>query len=320
MLMATRIVSQQPWAFHAHPEVWVLVAALVASYAYAVRVIGPRAVPHGQSPVSRRQLTWFVIAIALLWFASDWPVHDIGENYLYSAHMLQHMVLSYFMPPLVLLATPTWLARAVIGNGRAYTAVRWLTKPVVAGVAFNAIVMITHIPGLVNAAVEPGRANGLLHYGLHLALVTTALLMWMPVCGPLPEVRISSGPTLIYLFAQSVVPTVPAGWLTFAEGAVYKAYDFPSPRLFGLSVTYDQQIAGVIMKVGGSVFLWTIVTVLFFRRFMRSSDDDYGFAARRRAVEDAKARADAHADDGALTYEQVAEAFDASPAPEEPAR
>ena len=321
VLLATRVVSQQPWAFHAHPEVWVLVFALVASYTYAVRVIGPRAVPAGEAPVSRRQLTWFVLAIVLLWFASDWPMHDIGENYLYSAHMLQHMVLSYFMPPLVLLATPEWLARAIVGHGRAYGALRWLTKPVVAGVAFNAVVMITHIPGLVNAAVEPGRANGLLHYGLHLALVTTALLMWMAVCGPLPEVRISAGATLIYLFAQSVVPTVPAGWLTFAEGAVYKAYDFPSPRLFGLSVTYDQQIAGVIMKVGGSAFLWTIVTVMFFRRFMRTSPDDYGFAARRRAVEEARARAEAQAAaDGALTYEQVAEVFDATPAPEEPAR
>ena len=40
----------------------------------------------------------------MLWAASDWPIHDIGENYLYSAHMLQHMMLSYFLPPLAILA------------------------------------------------------------------------------------------------------------------------------------------------------------------------------------------------------------------------
>ena len=49
----------------------------------------------------------------MLWAASDWPMHDIGEQYLYSAHMLQHMMLSYFLPPLVLLATPEWLLRVL---------------------------------------------------------------------------------------------------------------------------------------------------------------------------------------------------------------
>jgi putative membrane protein len=314
-MLAAAPRSPDVWAFHAHPEVWLLVGSLVASYAYAVRVIGPRAVLPGQPVVSRRQIGYFAVAIALLWGASDWPIHDVGERYLYSFHMLQHMMLSYFMPPLVLLATPTWLARAMIGSGRGYRVVRRLCHPVVAGVAFNAVVMITHIPPLVNAAVDPGRAGGLLHYGLHFLLVGTALLMWMPVCGPLPEVRIGQGAVLIYLFAQSVVPTVPAGWLTFAEGAVYKAYDFRSPRVFGLSVTYDQQLAGVIMKVGGSVFLWAIVTTLFFKRFMKSDDDDFGFAARRKAVAAEQAAA---AGDG-LTFDEVKQAFDAAPAPEEPA-
>ena len=57
--------------------------------------------------------------------ASDWPIHDIGEQYLYSAHMLQHMMLTYFLPPLALLATPEWLLRVLVGNGRAYAVLRW---------------------------------------------------------------------------------------------------------------------------------------------------------------------------------------------------
>ena len=55
--------------------------------------------------------------MALLWAASDWPIHDLGEQYLYSAHMLQHMMLSYFLPPLALLATPEWLLRVLVGDG-----------------------------------------------------------------------------------------------------------------------------------------------------------------------------------------------------------
>ena len=103
----------------------------------------------------------------MLWAASDWPIHDIGEDYLYSVHMLQHMMLSYFLPPLALLATPEWLLRALIGNGRLYRAVRWLCHPVVAGVPFNVAVIVTHIPGVVNASLE----NGALHYGLHVLVV-----------------------------------------------------------------------------------------------------------------------------------------------------
>src|SRR6478752_1577459 len=116
-----------PLAFHWHPEVWLLVGFLFGAYIYVVRVIGPRAVPAGEAVVSRANLWCFGGAMLILWGASDWPVHDIGENYLYSVHMLQHMALSYFLPPLALLATPTWFARAALGQGRVYKAARWLT-------------------------------------------------------------------------------------------------------------------------------------------------------------------------------------------------
>ena len=318
-MLALTSRSPHAWAFHAHPEVWVLVGGLAACYVYAVRVLGPRVVPVGQPVVRARQWAWFTVGMLLLWAASDWPIHDVGEQYLYSAHMLQHMMLSYFVPPMLLLATPEWLARLVVGEGRAYRALGWLTKPVVAGVAFNATVMVTHIPGLVNAAVEPGRLNGLLHYSLHFTLMITSLLMWMCVCGPLPERRISHGAQMIYLFAQSVVPTIPAGWLTFADGAVYKAYDFPSPRVWGLSVTYDQQLAGVIMKIGGSLFLWTITTTLFFRRFMRNwqAEADGSYRRERPAVS-ALGAAEEH--EPALTFEEVNQVFETTAAPEEPVR
>ncbi len=265
-------VSADPWRFQAHPQVWLLIGFLTIAYIYVVRVLGPKAVAPGQPVVTRRQVTCAGSAIVLLWFASDWPIHDLAEEYLYSAHMLQHMVLAYFIPPLALLGTPEWFARALLGRGRAWTAVRWLSKPVIAGVLFNAVVMITHIPGLVNRSAE----SSPLHYGLHVLLVTSSMLMWLPVCGPFAELRMGYGARMIYLFLQSVVPTVPAGWLTFAEGAVYKHYDIPV-RVFGLSVTYDQQIAGLIMKIGGGMYLWTIVIFLFFGRFAARFGDDNSY-------------------------------------------
>ena len=65
---------------------------------------------------------------------------------------------------------------------------------------------------------------------------------------------------MLYLFLMSIVPTVPAGWLTFAEGVVYEAYE-TDDALWGISPVEDQQAAGAVMKVIGGFYLWTIIAV-----------------------------------------------------------
>ena len=287
-----------PWRYQAHPEVWLLVAFLIGAYIYVVRVLGPQ-VSDVEQPVTRKNIVAFVAAIVFLWVGSDWPLHDLAEEYLYSMHMLQHMVLSYFVPPLALLATPEWLFRAIIGEGRAYRAVRWMSKPVIAGVLFNVVVMITHIPGLVNRSA----ANSPLHYSLHVILVSTAILMWIPICGPAREFHMGYAGKMIYLFLMSVVPTVPAAWLTFAEGTVYKHYNIPI-RVWGVSVETDQQLAGAIMKTGGAIYLWTIVIYMFFRRFARNFNDQQSYVR----------------EDSTLTFDAVEKAFEQTPPAPEPKR
>jgi putative membrane protein len=122
-----------PWRFQAHPEVWLLIAFLVGAYVYTARVLGPAAVGSGTPAVTRRQTSAFVAAVRAALVRRRLASHDIGENYLYSVHMLQHLILSYFVAPLVLIATPTWMARVLVGDGRAYRVVSWLAKPVVRG-------------------------------------------------------------------------------------------------------------------------------------------------------------------------------------------
>jgi len=304
-------VEVDPFRFQAHPDVWLLVAFLIGAYVYVVRRVGPHAVPPGQHVITRRNVWCFVGAMTLLWTASDWPIHDLGEQYLYSAHMLQHMMLSYFLPPLALLATPEWLLRVLVGRGRAYAVLSWLCKPVVAGIAFNVAVIVSHIPGVVNTSVTS--SSPVTHYLLHVMVVLTALLMWMPVCGPFREFHMGTPGKMIYLFLQSVVPTVPAGWLAFAEGAVYKAYDKPV-RVWGWSVTMDQQLAGAIMKTGGSIFLWTIIVTLWFTRFSASNRDEYDF---RRGHLMPASEIVGH-DDDPLTFADVEKEFARVPAVDEP--
>lgn len=298
--------NPNPWRFQFHPEVWLLIIGLIVAFVYTVRVLGPRVAPEGKI-ISRRQITTFTVMILLLWLASDWPMHDIAEEYLYSVHMVQHMVISYVVPPLALLATPEWLFRLLIGQGRTYKVVRFLTRPVVGVLVYNITLMITHIPQIVNRSA----AGGPLHYSLHVLIVTTSLMFWVPVCGPIREWRMADGAKMIYLFGTSLIPTIPAGWLTFAEGAVYKHYD-TMVRVGGINVLSDQQAAGGIMKLGGSIFMWSIIIFIFFKRFMGSF-----FKEQSYNHEDKMPDVEVIGTEAPLMYSEVEAAFERTRPPSE---
>lgn len=287
------------WRWHPHPEVWFVLVSLVVLGWYAARVIGPKVVPEGQAVVTRRQRRFFIAGLLTLWLAADWPLHDAAEQYLYALHMTQHFLLAYVVPPLFLLATPTWLARLIIGHGRFERWLKVLVFPVIAGVLFNGVVIFTHWPAMVNLSVS----NGIVHYCVHVLVVFSALLMWTPVCGPIPEWRMSLPGQMVYLFLMSIVPTVPAAWLTLGGTVIYSAYDTPD-RLWGISALADQQMAGLIMKLGGSAYLWGIITVMFFK-----------WAARH---ERAERTGEVLTERDVLTWEHVEAQFDEHPPAAEP--
>lgn len=133
-------------------------------------------------------------------------MHDIGEQYLYSVHMVQHLILSFFVPPMFLKATPEWLAGWCYSTTaqRLVGSVAWLV-PVPTAILFNGVVIFLHWQSAVTLSME----NAPFHFGMHLLLFSTSLLMWTPVVGPLPEMRISLPARMVYLFMQSIVPTVP---------------------------------------------------------------------------------------------------------------
>ena len=311
--MLASAASVDVWRFQVHPEVWLLVGSLIGLYTYAVRVIGPKVVPEGEPVLTRRQLIAAVSGLFLLWVASDWPMHDIGEQYLYAVHMLQHSLLTLAVPCLALIATPRWLADLILGQGKVRRVVRLASLPVVAGVAYNAMVMAVHWPALVNASVE----NGLLHYGVHTMLVLTSLMMFMPVCGPISEWRISPPAQMIYLFLMSVIPTVPGGWLTFADHAVYSSYDTPF-RAFDISVRSDQQAAGVLMKLGAGGGLWVAITIMFFVWAFKAQREEEELDRLDRVGATPPSDGDTGTSaDPPLTYDEVSRAFaETNPAPE----
>lgn len=247
---------------HWHPEVWFLLLGAFALYLAALRWWGPKEVSPGERPATRRQVASFAIGLGFLLVGASWPIHELAERFLFSVHMSQHLIFSLMAPPLLLLGTPSWLARRLLKPAAIFAVVKELTRPLIAIALFNAYLVISHWPAFVEWTLR----FPLAHFFAHFVLVATALVMWWPVLSPLPELgRISNPAQLLYLFGQTIVPTVPASFLTFSETVFYKTYA-RAPRISpGLSALQDQRIAGIIMKLGGGALLWTVITVLFFR-------------------------------------------------------
>jgi putative membrane protein len=100
---------------------------------------------------------------------------------------------------------------------------------------------------------------------VHAWLFGVSLLMWMPVFSPTPALpRLHASGQMFYLFLQSLLPTIPASFLTFSSVALYPVYG-DAALVYGLSAVADQTIAGVIMKLGGGLLLWGTIAVIWFR-------------------------------------------------------
>ncbi|HUP68799.1 MAG TPA: cytochrome c oxidase assembly protein [Acidimicrobiales bacterium] len=257
------------WEWHAHPDVWTLVIVLGGLYWFAVSRLGPSRAARGETVVTRRQVTYFGLGLAALWLHSDWPVHDIGEHYLFSVHMFQHIGLTLIAAPLLLMGLPGWLVRLLLRPRPLRYVFSRIARPLPAAVLFNTVIVLSHWPVVVNGSLEH---HGV-HFSVHVVLFTSALIMWFPVVNRLPELPTMTYPSrMLYVFLQSVIPTVPASFLTFGDGVLYRFYA-EVPRPFPMSAIEDQQVAGALMKVYAGALLWGVIVAMFFRWYAKEERD-----------------------------------------------
>lgn len=257
------------WEWHAHPDVWTLVIVLGGLYWIAVSRLGPSRAARGEPVVTRRQVTYFGLGLAALWLHSDWPVHDIGEHYLFSVHMFQHIGLTLIAAPLLLMGLPGWLVRFLLRPRPLRYGFSRIARPLPAAVLFNTVIVLSHWPVVVNGSLE----NHGVHFAVHVVLFTSALIMWFPVVNRLPELPTMTYPSrMLYVFLQSVIPTVPASFLTFGDGVLYRFYA-EVPRPFPMSAIEDQQVAGALMKVYAGALLWGVIVSMFFRWYAKEERD-----------------------------------------------
>ena len=243
------VTLKEPWTWspQAYVGIWISVLVLLVPYLVAM------ARRSGPNPERAKKVAFYVGGVAVYWAATDWPLGTLGAGYLASAHMLQFIMYSLAAAPLLMLGTPEWMARRVLERLRAYRAARWFSRPLVAGIGFNLILLCTHAP----ATVDSFRSSQFGSFALDALWLVGGILLWSPIISPLPELRARNYfVKMVYLFlAAQVVPMIPGGFLTFADFPLYSTYEL-APRVWGITASSDQASAGALMKIGGMPIVW----------------------------------------------------------------
>jgi putative membrane protein len=265
------------WSFEAGPVAALLLGALL--YVRRFRAARREAGGRGAGPL---QAAAFALAMLILAAALVSPLDRLGEDYLFSAHMAQHILLGDIGPLLVLLALSRVIMRPA--TRRLHGLERRLgplASPVAFIVLWLGLVYLWHIPALYVAAID----HAPLHALEHVTFFTAGVLVWWPLIQPVPMRRPLRGMApLVYIFCAKVGLAGLGIYLTWSSGVAYDHYAEVT-RVWGLSAVEDQNAGGAMMMVEQSVVL-VIVLVVLFARMLRQSEEEQ---RRRERLEDAAA-------------------------------
>ncbi len=253
--------SAWTWSWQAYPGVWLLVFALGAAYWRAAR-------GWGSTGGSRGHPGWFVAGLIGLWVALDWPIGALGAGYLASVHMLQFVLIGLVVPPLLLLGIPP--GKPELRHRQSMRLARIATQPLVALILFNVVIVITHLPSVVDTLM----ASQLGSFSVDMAWLAAGITFWWPVVLDRPERPGFGHPLKVgYLILATIVNTATFLYLTFSELPVYATFEL-APPVYGISARDDQRVAGLLMKVGTAAVLWTAISILFYLWYRSEEDRD----------------------------------------------
>jgi putative membrane protein len=255
------------------PTVLLGIAAVVAIYVIAWR----RGVLTNDDDVGawvgspRLRAGFFGAGVLVGFIALLSPIDTGGDEYLFSLHMVQHLMLMMVAPPLCILGVVGMRPLALPGRWRKPWAL--LVNPWAATLIFSGVLLLWHIPALYDATLttEP------IHVVEHLSFIAVGVLFWWPVIDPMrgPDRRrwVGTFPKIAMLVASGVPPTILGLLFTIAPRPFYDFYA-RAPRLWGLGPVVDQQVAGVVMFGAGNLIYFAAVVVVFWRVFGDPARDE----------------------------------------------
>jgi putative membrane protein len=255
-----------PWRF----EWSVLLGCALLGALYLLALTRWRRALGGSGPFERGRAAVFFLGLLIVIVSLNGPLHDLSDLYLFTTHMVQHLLLALIFPPLFLLGLPPWLARALSANRLVKP---WWTRVAAVPVGFvlyTIVFSLWHSPALYDLMMRQHP----IHIAMHLMVMATAVLMWWPLVGAdAVERRMSPGAQILYMFVLSIPMLPVAAMITLAEKPLYIWYAL-APRVVPLTALEDQRLGGLIMWVPGTLFWWGMMSVVFFRKLARDSRPD----------------------------------------------
>jgi putative membrane protein len=250
-----------------------LVYIYVRRFAAARREAGGR----GAGPL---QAAAFAGAILALLAALASPIDGLGEDYLFSAHMLQHVLLGDIAPLLLLLSLSRVILRPVTRRLHAIErAMGRFAHPATGLVAWLLLMYLWHVPALYDAALE----HSAVHLLEHISFFTAGVAVWWPLVQPVPMRRPLTGLWPIAYIGTAKFGLAALGlYLTWSGTAIYTYYEHV-PRIWGLSPVEDQNVGGALMMVEQSLTFVIVLVAVFVRMLARSEEEE----RRRERLEDA---------------------------------
>ncbi len=264
--MTTQQLVLTAWDWE--PTVLIGCAALLVGYWVEARPVTARA-------------ALFVTAVVVLLLALMSPIDTLGDGYLFSAHMLQHLLLVLVVPPLLLLGIPPRVFERLLRWTPADRTERALGRPLLAWSLGIGTLWVWHAPALYDLAL---RYQGV-HVLQHLCFLVSATIFWWPVIAPLPERRqLPALGAVVYLIAGGLTSSLLGIIITLAPLGLYPAYLHPVDRLgilplirgrsqWNFSALADQQVGGVLMWILSSP-LYLLASAVALARWYGESEPD----------------------------------------------
>jgi putative membrane protein len=288
-----RLIAQPELHWNLAPAVLLPIAAYAAIYVWRFR--GARrdelarlsparrgGAPHRVRGAGWPQALAFSAGTLLLVIAVASPVDTLGEDYLFSAHMAQHLLLGDLAPLLLLLGLSRLLMRPATRRLQRFErALGPFANPAAGILVWLVLLYLWHVPGLYDAALD----SAPLHVLEHASFFIAGIAVWWPLIQPVPMRRRLTGMwTFAYIAAAKAGLAALGLYLVWSDVVAYPYYE-TVPRIWGLSAIQDQNVGGAIMMVEQATVLVVVFFVLFVRMLRQSEEDE----VRRERLEDAAA-------------------------------
>lgn len=212
----------------------------------------------------------YTLGVLVIFLALVSPIDTLGDDYLFSAHMLQHMMLGLMAPALLVAGTPEAFVQAWLKLPAIARLEKILSYAPLSLIIANATFWVWHLPVLYNLTLE----NETVHIFEHLMFLVTGTILWWPVFKPISAGRLTAVAAIVYLGVAAFISTILGIIFTVSDTPYYAGYAHPHDELgalklirqdWGLNQLADQKLGGAIMwEPAGAIFLWAIIVVMIY--------------------------------------------------------